>query len=263
MAGLVLAILGRVPLIVDQIDPFKDFEAQVSWPVAKGVLLIENLAIRYADHVLYVYDSELPRIQQYTNDYSQTDFGVEYDQFADPDPIILSRAMDRLPDDLSENVLLYVGGLDPIYHIEEMLQTMDYLEDWTLVILGAGSLEDRVKRATTERDDIVFLGTVPHDEIPGFYHVADVGLCLVDDARTLKVLEYSAASLPVVHLDGAARERFGDIFEYCDADPRDISEAVRRAANSDTSDATRHQIAQTYSWTAISEDYLAALDTVL
>ena len=263
MAGLALAILGRIPLVVDQIDPFEDFEVQVPWAVAKVVLMIENLAIRYADHVLYVYDSELSRIQRYTNNYSQTDFGVEYDQFADPDPVTLSRATDRLPDDVRKNVLLYVGGLNPIYHIEKMLQTMDYLENWTLIVLGTGTLEDRVRQAATDRDDIVFLGTVPHEKMPGFYHVADVGLCLVDDARTLKVLEYSAASLPVVHLDGTARERFGDAFEYCNADPRDISEAVRRAASSDTSDATRDEIAQTYSWAAISEDYIAALDTVL
>lgn len=263
MAGLVLATLGRIPLIVDQIDPFEDFETQVSWPVAKVVLLIENIAIRYADHVLYVYDSELPRIRKRTNDYSQTDFGVEYDQFADPDSVVLSRATDRLPDDVSKNILLYVGGLDPIYHIEEMLQTMDYLEDWTLVILGTGSLEDHVRCVAADRDDIVFFGTVSHEEIPGFYHVADVGLCLVDDARTLKVLEYSAASLPVVHLDGAARERFGDIFEYCDDTPRDVAAAVHRAIGSDISDKARREIAQTYSWTTISENYLAALDIVL
>lgn len=263
MAGLVLATLGHIPLVVDQIDPFADFEAQVSWPVAKAVLLIENLAIRYADHVLYVYDSELPRIRRHTNDYSQTDFGVEYDQFADPDPAVLARATERLPIDLSKNILLYVGGLEPIYHVEEMLQTMNYLKDWTLVVLGAGSHEDRVRQAATERDDVAFLGTVPHEDIAGFYHIADVGLCLVDDARTLKVLEYSAASLPVVHLDSAARERFGDVFEYCDADPRDIAAAVRRAADSDTSDAALRKIARDHSWTALSEDYLAALDTVL
>jgi glycosyltransferase involved in cell wall biosynthesis len=263
IAGLVLAPLGRVPFVVDQIDPFEDFEAQVSWPVAKAVLLIENLAIRYADHVLYVYDSELPRIRRYTNDYLQTDFGVEYDQFADPDPVVLSRAKDRLPEGVSKNVLLYVGGLDPIYHIEEMMQTMEYLENWTLIVLGTGTLEDRVRKAATDRDDIVFLGTVPHEEIPGFYHVADVGLCLVDDARTLKVLEYAAASLPVVHLDGAARERFGDAFEYCDAEPRDIASAVRRSVDLDTSDADLHDIARAHSWAAISEDYLTVLDAVL
>lgn len=263
MAGIVLATLGRIPFIVDQIDPFEDFETQVSWLVAKMVLLMENLAIRYADHVLYVYDSELPRIRQHTNDYSQTDFGVKYEQFADPDPSILNRATNRIPDDISRNVLLYVGGLDPIYHIEEILQTMDYLEEWTLVVLGTGSLEDKVKQASTERDDVVFFGTVPHEMIPGFYHVADVGLCLVDDARTLKVLEYSAADLPVVHLDGAARERFGGVFEYCDADPCDIAAAVRRATDSDSSNAARSEIAREHSWATISEDYLAALTAVL
>ena len=105
--------------------------------------------------------------------------------------------------DLEEQVAIYVGGLEPIYHVDELLASVDCLDGWSLVVLGTGSLSGRVER-TAERLNVVFLGTLPHEQIPGYLHAADVEVCLVDDLHTLKVLEYGAAGLPVVQLVGRA-----------------------------------------------------------
>ncbi len=85
IAGMVLKQLGNLPLVVDNIDPMRQFEEQ-SPLLAPPVRVLENRALRVADHVLYVYPEEEGRIGKYASSYSQTDFGVEYDMFANPDP---------------------------------------------------------------------------------------------------------------------------------------------------------------------------------
>lgn len=264
LAGLVVSTVGRLPFVVDQIDPFSQFAWKVPGVVAWTVLRLENLAIRAADHVLWVYESEFPRIEARADSTARTGFGVEFDRFHDPDPAAVEAARDRLEAlDLADDVLLYVGGLELPYHVHELIEAMDHLEGWSLVVLGAGSLEDDVREAHRTRDDVEFLGTVPYEEVAGYYHCADVGISLVDDARTLKVLEYMAAGLPVVHLDGEARERFGDVLFYCDRDPRTVAEAVRAAADATPDEERYRSIASENSWRRIADDYRDAVRTVL
>lgn len=59
--------------------------------------------------------------------------------------------------------------------------------------------------------------------------IADVGISLVDDAKTLKVLEYGSAGLPVVQVEGAAESVFGDRVTFCSLDPVDVANAVELA----------------------------------
>jgi glycosyltransferase involved in cell wall biosynthesis len=229
--GGVLKLLGT-PLVVDHVDPIRQFADTHSWALSVAVRLAENAAFALADHTCYVYDEERARVRRYARAATETDLGVAYDRFADPDPGVVECARDHLaaagvePDD---RVATYVGGLEPIYHVAELLAAMDHLDDWTLVVLGAGSLEERVERAASERENVVFLGTVDHDAVPGYLHVADVGVSLVDDPHTLKVLEYAAAGLGVVQARGRAEERFGEFVTFCDPVPEAIARAVREA----------------------------------
>ncbi|WP_231183004.1 glycosyltransferase [Haladaptatus sp. DYF46] len=259
---MVLKRLGNLPLVVDNIDPIRQFEEQ-SPLLAPPVRVLENRALRVADHVLYVYPEEEDRIGKYASSYSQTDFGVEYDMFANPDPDSIQRASSRFDSlDLNDNVAIYVGGLDPIYHIEEMIKSMEYLDDWSLVIIGTGSLNEFTRTAAEQMENVEFLGTVPHEDVPGYLHLSDVGLCLVDDARTLKVLEYMAAGLPVVQLDGEARERFDSFLNFCTRDSEAISLAIK-----DSREINAHgqlkDIAARYRWENIAEDYVHAIEIII
>lgn len=264
IAGMVLSLLARVPLVVDHLDRFSLFSRKVPRPVWWPVWVLENLSLTLAAHVLFVYPEDRGRIARYARSYSNTDFGVNYDVFAEPAPEATQRAAETLAEfDLRENVLIYVGGLEEIYHVEDLLFAMNHLEDWTLLVLGAGTKTDLVQEAAATREDVVFVGAVPHEDVPGYVHTADVGIALVDDARTLKVLEYMAAGLPVVHLDGEARERFGDVLFYCDADPDDVARAVREAADANPEAERYRSIASENSWQRIADDYRGAIRTVL
>lgn len=263
IAATVHGRLSRCPVFVDHIDPIsQQYETSSRW-VASIVKRLENVAFRLSAHTFYVYDQERARVATRARSCSQTNLGVEYHLFAHPEQSVLDEAADRLSTlNLEANVVTYVGGLEPMYNISTLLDAMDHLSGWSAVIAGAGSLEHEVKRRANNRDDITFLGVLSHDSVPGYLHQADVGVSLVDDAHTLKVLEYLAASLPVVQVDGEARERFGDRLNYCSLAAEEVAGAIERAKGQQIG-ADTHEFVRRFSWASIAEDYERVLRSVV
>lgn len=261
IAGALLAVLGGPPLVIDHVDPIGQFETTHPWWLAVPVRWLERVAFAIADHVLYVYAEERERVRRSAGSVSTTDLPIMYDRFADPSPKRVADARERLSTLDADRILIYVGGLEPIYHISELLNAMSVLSGWTLVVLGTGSLESEVQRAATERSNIVYLGTVPHEEVPGYLHAADVGVCLVDDPHTLKVLEYGAAGLPVVHLAGRAEQRLEGLVTFTDPTPEGIARAVRSTADSTGTEELR-AFARQFDVGAVATDYASAIETV-
>ncbi|MBX0294013.1 glycosyltransferase [Haloarcula nitratireducens] len=259
--GCALSILTGSPLVVDHVDPIQQLAETDWWPIAKVVERMENLAFRRSEHTLYVYSEEKERISQRAPAFSQTNLGVEYERFAHPDSSIVEVAQSQLAEkQLEENVAIYIGGLEPIYHIRKLVESVSYLNNWSLVILGSGSLEDFVITAAENEPKIVYLGTVPHDHVPGYLQVADVGVSLVNDPHTLKVLEYGAARLPTVQLSGQARQKFEGMVEFCENDTKSIAHAIQRAVASDIKRIDEFQaLAAEYSWEQIASDYAKVL----
>lgn len=260
IAGVLVSRTHGVPFVVDHVDPIRQLRATESDAVVRIVRRLEHLAFRLAAHVLYVYPEEESRLDGRATAITKTDLGVEYDRFADPDQEIIERARERLGV-VPDNLAVYVGGLEPMYEIEALLEAVDTLDDWTLLVIGAGSLEPVVERAAADSESIRFLGTVPHEEVPGYLSVADVGVSLVDDPHTLKVLEYGAAGLNVVQRAGRAESRFGGLVEYCSTDPTAIADAIKQTADNDHRQSLRTYVKQ-FNWEGISETYLRVITTI-
>lgn len=260
ISGVLLKLVGK-QLIVDHVDPIRQFaENNPRW-LTVLVRLFENVSFVAADHVFYVYDEERARVERYASNHSKTDLGVEFDRFADPDPEAVESARNRLERlDLQEQVAIYVGGLEPIYHVEELLAAMDRLPDWSLVVVGDGSLRDAVSTAAADRPNVHYIGTVPHETVPGYLREADVGISLVDDPHTLKVLEYGAAGLPVVQAEGRAEARFGDRVEYCAPEPGSIAAAITRCHTVDST--SLRAFASQFTWDSIATDYIEAVRSI-
>ena len=267
VAGALLSILKNCPLLVDHVDPISQFEGTASRPVAAVVRWLENAAFALAAGVLYTYPEEYARVSRFARRVKKTDLGVEFDRFTDPSPEAIRAAEDRLAgleDDPENRIAIYLGGLEPIYHIEELLASARYLENWTLLVVGDGSLSEVVERAAEERESIEFLGSVPHEAVPGYLRVADVGICLVDDPHTLKVLEYGAADLPVVQLAGRAEKRFDDLVEFSTTDPGDVARAIESAGErSDDQEHPLRAFASRFDWARVATDYEGMLEDVL
>jgi glycosyltransferase involved in cell wall biosynthesis len=257
IAGVLVSRVHGIPLIVDHVDPIRQLRATEPDAVVRVVRRLEHLAFRLAAHVLYVYSEEESRIVDRATASSKTDLGVEYDRFADPEPSVVERARDRLgiiPDKLA----VYVGGLEPMYEIKALLEAAKEFDEWTLLVIGAGSLEPTVKRAAAESESVRFLGQVPHQDVPGYLHHADVGISLVDDPHTLKTLEYGAAGLNVIQRAGRAESRFGGLVEYCSTEPAEIRAAVEQAGASNREQALQ-QYVKRFDWSTIADDYQRAI----
>lgn len=260
IAGTVLTLGGGTASVVDHVDPVRQFESTHSRFLSLPVDWLERLAFSCADHVLYVYPEEESRVRRYASAASKTALGVDYEGFAEPSTDAVSAARSQLDARGVDrgDLLIYVGGLEPIYHINALCDSMELLSDWTLLVLGTGSLESDVRRAARERPNIQYLGTVPHEYVPGYLSLADVGLSLVDDPHTTKLLEYGAAGLPVVQLAGRAESRLDGLVTFCDGSPESIARGVRTAAGGDTQ-ALREFVAQ-FDYDRITDAYQTAID---
>lgn len=256
-----LCSLARIPFIIDHIDPIRQFkQANPRW-LSEAVRIGENLSFCLSDHILYVYDEEYDRISSRATRLTQTSLGIEYELFAEHSTEAVESAESTLESrNIDDHLVVYVGGLEPIYHLKELLNAVSLLDGWTLIIIGAGSLESLVETAASHRSDVEFLGTVPHENVSGYLHFADVGACLVDDPHTLKALEYGASGVPVVQLDGRARKRYGEMVTYSSTSPTAIAEAIENASGS--SPVKLKNYASQYDWSEIAYTYARVIKEV-
>lgn len=254
IAGAVAAQIYSVPLLVDHVDPIRQFRQTDRRTTATIIKHLENVAFRVADHVVYVYSEEAPRVEKYATTSTQTTLGVDYERFYNPSSEAVSPARERIGNSTNQ-IVVYIGGLEPMYSIGPMLESIDYLDGFRLIVIGTGTLESQVEEAAENSDSIQFIGTVPHEHIPGYLHHSDVGLSLVDDPHTLKVLEYGAAGLPVVQLKGRTESRFGGLLEYTTANPANIASAIKRATVSDSGPALQKYVRQ-FDWANVAKVYV-------
>ena len=256
--------LDGTPLVVDHIDPISQLRRNHGPASTWAISQLEKLAFQLADHVLVVYEDELPRIKRYNSNVTETALGVDYYDFATPDEDVLSHAFNIIETetDPARRTLVYVGGLEPVYNLPTVVEAMDYLDGWQLLVLGDGSQRDRIEAAAANSGRIVYLGTVNHEYVPGFLHGADAGICLSDDPNTLKILEYGAAGLPTVSVEGEPEARYEGLVEFCSLDPEDVACAVERAAEDAPVEEFRAFTKQ-FGWDAIASEYESVLRSVV
>lgn len=252
------------PAVVDHIDPIEQFERNHGRIATALVGLVERVAFRLADHVMVVYEEEVPRVERDACWVTGTSLGVDFGRFADPDQSVVDRARQHLDEyglDLDRKRLVYVGGIEPAYHVETVADAMAHLPEWDFLVLGDGSRREAIEMHP--RENVHYLGTVPHERVPGYLHASDVGICLLDDRNTLKLLEYGAAGLPAVNVEGDAETRFAGLVEFCTLDPAEVAAAVERAAGHDADDVAAYRsFVRDFGWEAVADDYEAVFRRV-
>jgi glycosyltransferase involved in cell wall biosynthesis len=254
-------LVRRTPLVIDHIDPIAQFKRNHSAAATWIVSQIEKATFRMADHVMVVYEEELPRVKRHASDVTKTHLGVDYETFANPNPEIIEDAKSVLRErtDTSRNQVIYIGGLEPAYHVPAILDAIELLPGWEFIILGDGSQRALIEQS--EQENVRYLGTVEHHLIPGFLHNVDVGICLLDDRNTLKILEYGAAGLPTVNVRGDAESRFSGLIEFCSLEPESIADSIQTAYEEGQIDEFE-EFTKQFSWKSVSDQYEAVLENV-
>ncbi len=246
--------------VVDYVDPVTQLYRSAGTPMGVIGHALHTAAFAAADTVLHVYDSERGRVRLFADDIRRTTLGVDYDRFASPDMATLDAGGVLLDEaGVTGDFAVYIGGLTELYNIREMVDAFRHT-DHQLVVAGTGSQQDIVEFAAQTYANVTYLGVVDHEIIPGILHHASAGICLVDDPHTVKVLEYAAAGLPVVHARGRAEGILPDQTFWTGTTPHEIAEQVELAMDSGTTPALAYdEYARAHDYQRVIDDYETAL----
>ncbi len=116
----------------------------------------------------------------------------------------------NLKQDIKSNdeiVIISTRNFEPVYNIQCVIEAFYLIQKKyakiKLILLGKGSLEKQLKNLVNELNihkKTLFLGHVPHEEIPKYYNLSDIYVSSsISDAMSVSKLEAMACGLiPVV-----------------------------------------------------------------
>jgi glycosyltransferase involved in cell wall biosynthesis len=251
IVGALAATRHRVPFVLDHVDSIVQlYKTNPVWQ-ALPAQIAETWAMHQADATLFVTREDMDRLDRHADPYAETRLGVPYDRFSPPMEY-------DTPDGWPGNpAAIYTGTLSETYNVRAMCEGAA-AADVELVVLGEGPLSEYV----ADHPAVTYPGSVPHEQVPAWLWSADVGLSLVDDAHTVKVLEYAAAGLPVVQLEGDATRYYRDMVTYTDGDPVDVAKAIHRA-RLDPADPDLRVFAKKHTYSRVGDDYEWAIERAL
>ncbi len=143
----------------------------------------------------------------------------------------------NLPND-KKIVILQGAGINVDRGAEELLQAMDNLDGYHLIVVGSGDVLPILKELAKERQDITFVGKKPYAEMMRYTAHADVGVSLDKDTNINyryslpnKIFDYIHAGTPVVASNLVEVknivEKYGVGAIVSSHDPAEIAEKIR------------------------------------
>lgn len=132
----------------------------------------------------------------------------DYDLFANVPKEEIEKARQEFGLSRDRRYLVYSGRFIPVKRLDQLLEAFERIaddrQDWDLLMVGAGPLEEELKRSIPDRlnDRVKWLGFCPWEQLRAIYHAADVlALSSTSEAWGLVILEASAAGMVVVASD--------------------------------------------------------------
>ena len=203
--------------------------------------------------------------RHYPGEYEIIPNGVDVDHF--------SAARPRLPelDDGRLNIL-FVGRAEKRKGLRHLLGAYSRLKwefpDLRLIVVGPGNPDADASRVMAERgiDDVVFIGRVSDDELPGYHRSADIfcSPAICRESFGLVLLEAMAAGLPVVatniagHAGVVTHGEQGLLVPPCDEQA--LIDAIRTLINDAALrrrlGSTGRQMVEDYRWERVAERVL-------
>jgi len=109
---------------------------------------------------------------------------------------------------MDKKIILYQGMIDPGRGVDILIETMNYLDNAVLILMGQGNYKNVIKKRlenNSKKKDIFILDAVPLEKLADYTASADIGVSLVQNTGlnnylmiSNKFFEYLTAGLPVV-----------------------------------------------------------------
>lgn len=183
--------LLRNVLLFDQFDPFS---TKMKNPILKRVIdHVEKRAASFADATI------VPSIER----QAFFPFGTK----------IIENIPDsnwpRTPNLNEENILVYIGTLQSDRFLEEAMNAVELEQSWTFWLAGQGPLSDQIARRSKLNKRIVFLGEIPHHNVPEIAGKSSLMLATYDPSllnnrltASNKLGEAAVLGLPIIATRG-------------------------------------------------------------
>ncbi|MEM2970747.1 MAG: glycosyltransferase, partial [Candidatus Bathyarchaeia archaeon] len=261
LGGFAGAVLKRAlgkPFVYDYIDPYTELAGQGPLGV---YAFIERKLPQLADLTVCV--------SYYLKEKAKF-FGSKRTELIpngfDPNWLSLSIKPHKISLEKRKKVL-FVGqiGMSRI-----LLESAFYLSpEVLLVILGSGIEEKQimnfVKTSGLEKR-VLFLGYVPHDNVPSLITSSDICVDTSGVETSLKLIEYGVFGKPVIALEGPVTRRFVKDQEIAvsQRNPKDIANTIMRLLHNiadakNMGENLRKKIINEYRWDVLAEKYTSVL----
>ncbi|MCH7620073.1 MAG: glycosyltransferase [Candidatus Marinimicrobia bacterium] len=159
------------------------------------------------------------------------------------------------------------------YLIEAHSKVKVHIPELSLTIVGTGDMQTELERFAASKnvsDSVVFLGEIPHNELPAIYSSHDLFvLPSFNEGMSNAVLEAMASGLPIISTStGGTRELLDGNVVFIESGS---SESIIDALTILVKDRNRRQImgdlsverAKTFSWKNTTREYIKLYDKVL
>ncbi len=135
--------------------------------------------------------------------------GIETERFHKEN--IDSKKLQKIKNDLNikndDFIILYVGRLAEEKDVEFLIDNQEYFvkknKNVKLLIVGSGPDYDKyVKRSEKLKDNIIFTGKVPYENIPYYYNIGTIFVTAsTTETQGLTLIEAMSTGMPVVCID--------------------------------------------------------------
>lgn len=257
-----------LPIIYDDSDRYEHFYPD---PISRSFIGRKEAAILRAADLVFSAGYKMGEtaaairgkpVQILTN-------GIYYDRFSRIEP-----------DFETSPTLLYLGSFEPWMGIDRAIATLQFLpREFKLRLIGDGRTAARLKKQTRRSglvDRVEFTGMVTPEQVAPLMSRAMLGVALYPDtplmenAFTLKLLEYMAAGLPVITTgvgDASTIVEKSGGGVVCGHDARDAARAVLAlAADRDLlrkMSARGRRFAADYDWELVGRGMVGGIEKLL
>jgi glycosyltransferase involved in cell wall biosynthesis len=200
-ASFIASKLKKLTLIYDSHELFSEGPELQGRSFVKGFWTrLENFFIPRIKKSYTVSQS----ISDYYNSKYNANFGVVRNV-----PLIERKIVKKeVKFPTTNKTVLYQGVLNPGRGIKPMIKALHFLEEIDLIIIGYGKVEAELIEFVKDElldNRVHFLGRIPHEELPNYTQLADIGMVLEEPlgksfefSLPNKLFDYIHAELPII-----------------------------------------------------------------